>query len=273
MIWDGVNNGIGEGDSEDGEGDGGEAAHNRGERINSLLSSGSCSSSTSLRHFLVFLTGGVMTSSGEGGAGGLGLNGVGDGADDSPLAGVAKAGAAFIGVGKWTILAHAVLATRPRCQQQWCRRRRLPAVVVAVVDIGKLQDTVTTWTPVAWLNMTRAFSPLARQRSYNAEKSTVETAGGGLEQAVVWSRLDPSRLCTRHLKPRSLTWLWGRLGRWWGEGKHVTAGTQPARLAHLQPQWRGRRGGRGELTAILLVCCSPHPQWGGDTGSGAGVRV
>ncbi len=67
---------------------------------------------------------------------------MGDGADDSPPAGVAKAGTAtartaFIGVGMWTVL--------------------------AVVDIGKLQDTVTTWTPVAWLNTTRAFSPLARQ--------------------------------------------------------------------------------------------------------------
>ncbi len=134
---------------------------------------------------------------------GLGLDGVGDGADDSPPAGVAKAGTttagtAFIGVGKWTVLARAVLATRPRRQRQWRQRRRLPAVVAAVVDIGRLQDTVTTWTPVAWLNTTLAFSPLARQRSYNAEKSAVETAGGGLEQAVVWSRLDPSRLCPRH---------------------------------------------------------------------------
>ncbi len=159
-----------------------------------------------------------MTSGGEGGAGGLGLDGVGDGADDSPPAGVAKAGratagTAFIGVGKWTVLAHAVLATRPCRRRQWRRRRRLPAVVAAVVDIGKLQDTVMTWTPVAWLNTTRAFSPFDRQRSDIAEKSAVETASGGLEQAVVWSRQDPSRLRTRHLRPCSPTWLWGRLGR------------------------------------------------------------
>jgi hypothetical protein len=114
--------------------------------------------------------------------------------DASPLAGVAKAGTAMagtalIGVGKWTVLAHAVLATRPRHRRRWQRRRHLPAVVAAVVDLGKLQDTVTTWTPVAWLNTTLAFSPLARQCSYNAEKSAVETAGGGLEQVVVWSRL------------------------------------------------------------------------------------
>jgi hypothetical protein len=88
-----------------------------------------------------------------------------------------------------------------------------------VVDIGKLQDTVTTWTPVAWLNTTLAFSPLARQRSYNAEKSAVESACGGLEQAVVCSRLDPSRLRTRHLGPRSPTWPWERLGRWGGRGE------------------------------------------------------
>jgi hypothetical protein len=42
----------------------------------------------------------------------------------------------------------------------------------------------------------------------------------------------------------------------------VTAGSQPARLARLLPQKRGRRGGRGELTAIQLVCCTPRPQWG-----------
>ncbi len=125
MIWDGVNDDIGEGSSEDGEGDGGEAAHSRGERINSLSSSGPRSSSASLRRFLVLLAGGVVTSGGEGGAGGLGLDGMGDGADDSPLAGVAKAagrataGTAFIGVGKWTVLTRAWLATWPRHRQRW----------------------------------------------------------------------------------------------------------------------------------------------------------
>ncbi len=82
-----------------------------------------------------------MTSGGEGGAGSLGLDGVGDGADASPPAGVAKAGTALIGVGKWTVLARVVLATRPSRQRRWRRRRHLPAVVAAVVDIGKLQDS------------------------------------------------------------------------------------------------------------------------------------
>jgi Icc-related predicted phosphoesterase len=52
-----------------------------------------------------------------------------------------------------------------------------------VVDVGRLQDTMTTCTPLAWLNTMHAFRPLARQRLYSAEKSAVETAGGGLEQA------------------------------------------------------------------------------------------
>ncbi len=42
---------------------------------------------------------------------------------------------------------------------------------------------VPTWRPAAWLTTTCAFSTLAMQRSYSAEKSVVETAGGGLEQA------------------------------------------------------------------------------------------
>jgi hypothetical protein len=66
VIGDGVNNGIGEGDSKDGEGDSGKAAHNRGERRNLLSSSGPRSRSASLRRFLVLLAGGVMTSGGEG---------------------------------------------------------------------------------------------------------------------------------------------------------------------------------------------------------------
>jgi hypothetical protein len=113
VIGDGVNDGIGEGECEDSEGDGNEAAHNRGERRNSLSSSGPRSRSASLRRFLVLLAGSVVTSGGEGVAGGLGLDGVGDGADASPPAGVAKAGTAtagtaLIGVGKRTVLARAM---------------------------------------------------------------------------------------------------------------------------------------------------------------------
>jgi hypothetical protein len=97
VIGNSVNDGIKEGDSEDGEGDGSQAAHNRGERRNLLSSSGPRSSSALLRRFLVLLAGSVVTSGGEGGAGGHGLDGVGDGADASPPARVAKAGTAMAG--------------------------------------------------------------------------------------------------------------------------------------------------------------------------------
>jgi hypothetical protein len=56
-------------------------------------------------------------------------------------------------------------------------------VAAVLVDVGRLQDTVMTWTPEAWLNITCAYSPLTRKRSYSAEKSAIETAGSGLEQA------------------------------------------------------------------------------------------
>jgi hypothetical protein len=52
-----------------------------------------------------------------------------------------------------------------------------------VVIVGRLQETVTTWRPAAWLKTMRAFRPLARQRSYSTEKSAVETAGCGIGQA------------------------------------------------------------------------------------------
>ncbi len=56
--------------------------------------------------------------------------------------------------------------------------------MASVADVvGRLHVTVTTCIPAAWLKSTRAFRPLARQRSYSAEKSAVETAGCGLKQA------------------------------------------------------------------------------------------
>ncbi len=47
----------------------------------------------------------------------------------------------------------------------------------------RLHVTVMTCNPAAWLNTTPAFKPLARQHSYSAEKSEVETVGCSLEQA------------------------------------------------------------------------------------------
>jgi hypothetical protein len=56
-----------------------------------------------------------------------------------------------------------------------------------VAEVGEgvdmLHVTVMICKPAAWLNTTRAFKPLARQRSYNAVKSALETVGCSLEQA------------------------------------------------------------------------------------------
>jgi hypothetical protein len=56
-------------------------------------------------------------------------------------------------------------------------------VAAVAEDVGRLHVTVMTCIPAAWLNTTRAFKPLARQRSYSAVKSAVETAGCSLKQA------------------------------------------------------------------------------------------
>jgi hypothetical protein len=53
-------------DGEGGDGGGGEATPDRGERRNSPSPSGPRSSSTSLRRFLILLGGGVITSGDEG---------------------------------------------------------------------------------------------------------------------------------------------------------------------------------------------------------------
>ncbi len=56
--------------------------------------------------------------------------------------------------------------------------------MAAVADVvGRLHVMVITCIPAAWLNTTHAFKPLAKHRSYSAEKSAVETAGCGLKQA------------------------------------------------------------------------------------------
>jgi hypothetical protein len=77
----------------------------RGERRNSLSSSGPLNSSVSLRRLLVLLASGVVTSGSEGGTSSLVLYGVGDGMDASLPPGVVTAGAATTKAGKWTILA------------------------------------------------------------------------------------------------------------------------------------------------------------------------
>jgi hypothetical protein len=115
---------------------------------------------------------------------------VGDGIQAFPPAGVAMAGARaapagamITGEGRRAGLAPTTQAARPCGRRRWRQQQRLKAVAAAVmVDVGRLQDMLMTCTPAAWLNTTRALNPLARQRSYSAEKSVVETAGSGLER-------------------------------------------------------------------------------------------
>jgi hypothetical protein len=165
---------------ESGESSGGEATPDRGERRSSPSPSGPRSSSTSLRRLLILLGGGVITSGDEGAI----LGGEGDTAWDG-VAALFSAGAAVAVEGERTAFASTVVAARPRRRRRRRRRRRLLAVAAVVGVVGRLHVTVTTWRPAAWLNTTRAFKPLARQRSYNAEKSALETVGCGVGQAGI----------------------------------------------------------------------------------------
>jgi hypothetical protein len=153
---------------------------------------------------------------------------------------------------------------QPRWRRRWRRRFSAMAILVAV---GRLQDRVILWIPAAWLNIRRAFKPLARQRSYSAEKSALETAGCGVGPAgagcVVGQAGSPAPA------PSPLTMLAHvAVGETREVGGRVTAGTQPARQARLPPQRRGRRGRRGRLTAIQLICCTPRPRRGGRQSAG-----
>jgi hypothetical protein len=89
-------------------------------------------------------------------------------------AGVAMAGAAVAVESGRSELAQKVVADLPR--RRW---RQFTAVASLITVVGRLHETVAIWRPVTWLNTTRAFRPLARQRSYSAVKSAVETAGVG----------------------------------------------------------------------------------------------
>ncbi len=173
------------------------------------------------------------------------------------------AGAAVAVVGEQTVLAPTVVAARPRRRRRW--RRRLLAVAAIMDVVGRLHVTVTTCRPAAWPNTTRAFKPLARQRSYNAEKSALETSGCGVGQTGPSTHAHTSPLTTfTHV---------GKTREVGGDEKLEMAGSQPAWLVRLRPQ-RGRRGGgRGEMTAKLLSRCTPQPQWGRGDRWKAGVRV
>ncbi len=170
-------------DGEGGENDDGGATPGRGERRSSLLSpSGPRSNSTSLRRLLSLLRGGVVASGDKGeGTGGALLGGVDDTAWTGVVAlfpaGAAEDMAAVTVEGERTIFASVAVAARPRRRRRRRRWWRFLAVAAIADVVGRLQVMVTTWRPAAWLNTTRAFRPFARQRSYNAEKSALETAG------------------------------------------------------------------------------------------------
>jgi hypothetical protein len=154
----------------EGEGDkigGGGEVQDRGERSRSSSPSAPRNSSTSLRRLRILLGGGVIAS-GEGGVG------------TSPPA-VAAIAEAATSRGVLSVLAPTVVAAGLRRRRQRRRRRRLAPVVAN--DAGRLHVTVMTCVPAAWLKTTRAFRPLARHRSCNAEKSAMEIAGCDMEQA------------------------------------------------------------------------------------------
>jgi hypothetical protein len=133
-VSEGARDGVG------GTADGGVAGLNRVERRSSLSTSKSCRSSTSLCRLLVLFVGGGVTSGGAGGAGGVGVGGVGLGRETFPPAEVVTTGE----IGQ-AGSSPAAVAARPR----------LPAVVAVVeVGTGRLQDTVMTWRPEAWLTIT-----------------------------------------------------------------------------------------------------------------------
>jgi hypothetical protein len=147
-----------------------------------------------------------------------------------------------------------------------------------LVAVGRLQDRVTLWIPAAWLNIRRAFKPLARQRSYSAEKSALETAGCGVGPAgagcVVGQAGPPA---PAHMSPlTTLAHVAVGETREVGGREGACNGWHPASPAGspATPE-EGVGGGARRVDrhpADLLH--PPSPAWGGgETGSGAGVRV
>jgi hypothetical protein len=156
-------------DGEGGESGSGEAMQNGGERRRSPSPSTSRNNSTSLRRLRVLSAGSVVTS-GE------------DDVGTSPAEAATAEAAVYVG-GTPSVLLPTVVAARPCRRQQRGWRRRLTTVAAVAEGVGRLHVTVMTCNPAAWLNTTRAFKLLARQRSYSAEKSAVEIVGCSLEQA------------------------------------------------------------------------------------------
>jgi hypothetical protein len=109
-----------------------------GERVSSLSSSWSRSSSASFRRRLDFLAGGGWIS-GEGGVSGAGgvVGRAGGGGSATATAAIATGG------DDNASSSHTVVAARPHLRL----RRRLPAAVSVTAGAGMVHETVRTWHP------------------------------------------------------------------------------------------------------------------------------
>ncbi len=141
-----------------------------------------------------------------------------------------------------------------------------------MVIVGRLQEMVMTWRPAAWLKTTHAFRPLARQRSYSAEKSAVETAGCGVGQAgpSTFTHMPPLTMLahvavgeTRQVGGRGEVYAgWqpagpagppatpeeGEAGRAWQVDRHPAGLLHPLSPAGGGDSWQGgRQSAVGEL--------------------------
>ncbi len=173
--------------------------------------SGPRSNSTSLRCLLILLGGGVVASGNEGeGTGCTILGGVDNTAWISVVA-LFPAGAAVAVEGERAVLASTVVVARPRRRRRQRRRWRLLAVAAIADVVGRLHVMVATWRPAVWLNTTHAFKPFARQRSYSAEKSALETAGCDVGRAGISTLAHSSPLTTSaHVGETREVWGQGR---------------------------------------------------------------
>ncbi len=185
------------------------------------------------------------------------------------LAGVAVAGAAVAVEGQQFELAPKVVTSWPRRRQGRRQRQRFPAVASVVVAVGRLLETVTTRRPAVWLNTTRAFRPFARQRSYSAEKSVVETAGCGVGQAGPSTLVHTPPLTTLvHVAVGETRKVGGRGGVY--DGWHPAGPAGPP----TTPE-EGEAGQAWQVDYHPAGLLPPHPRRGrgGETVGGAGVRV